>query len=161
MRMWLRITLTMAVVFLFVVLLIIFFMFLDIFRTRRIVAEFTETIYPGRRSSARVTIEQLGGAKRASERLSLYFKMPHCIAPHRVAAVVLLYECGNHGKATLYQILEDSDEHYAVRQMAARCLRVTPPATPCTPTPTSSPPRKRPETPAPGDASDGGNDGDE
>ena len=61
MRMWLRITLTMAVVFLFVVLLIIFFMFLDIFRTRRIVAEFTETIYPGRRSSARVTIEQLSG----------------------------------------------------------------------------------------------------
>lgn len=69
------------------------------------------------RESMRREIENLGGSRRAAERLGHYLHLPRWVAPDRQAAAFMLGYCGRAGVPRLIDALADDDP--GVRRRAA------------------------------------------
>jgi len=87
-------------------------------QTRAVVQEFQSScLYP----DAKPWIRKLGGPEEASRRLRAYLRLPKAVAPHRIAALTMYWQCGARTAREFERLLGDDDRY--VRQLAAAALK--------------------------------------
>jgi HEAT repeat protein len=99
---------------------------LSVLATRRAVIEYsTSRFFVDSPTPEQKALDRLGSPETAATRLSLYLRLPHKLAPHKVFAVQLLGHCGPVGVRELTRALR-SDNSAVQRAAACTLVRLEP-----------------------------------